>query len=249
MSSSWLRPFITDRKFRAARRWSNAELREVAQFFKGAVINVSAWRDEDKEGRLYRNYFPNADSYTISNWRGDARGWQGLEGEVFLDLTADMPEDLAGRFDVVLNHTTLEHIYEIRTAFRNLCLLSRDIVVVIVPFVQQMHGDFGDYWRPTPSTLARMFEENGLDVLRLTYTSQRRASVYLFAVGSRHPDRWPELRRPLSVTCRPLLLDGGEPKVGCRAIVNPLLFRLTQVPAAVRVRMTQLVRWRYGQKG
>src|SRR5687767_4129918 len=46
-----------DRKFRAARIWSNQELKTITPHCKGAVINVSAWKDEDKEGAHYKDYF------------------------------------------------------------------------------------------------------------------------------------------------------------------------------------------------
>ena len=44
---------VIERKHRLPRVWSNAELRRLAGLFDGDVVNVSAWRDEDKEGRRY----------------------------------------------------------------------------------------------------------------------------------------------------------------------------------------------------
>ena len=49
------------------REWSNAELRRVAPYFDGRIINVSGWRDEDKVGGHYRDYFTCATAYDISN--------------------------------------------------------------------------------------------------------------------------------------------------------------------------------------
>jgi hypothetical protein len=40
---------------RAARRWSNGEIARLGASVTGAVINVSAWKDEDKQGRHYRD--------------------------------------------------------------------------------------------------------------------------------------------------------------------------------------------------
>ena len=57
-----------DKKFRAARIWSNQELRKYAPWLGGAVVNVSAWKDKDKEGDSYQNYFVNAESYSITNY-------------------------------------------------------------------------------------------------------------------------------------------------------------------------------------
>ena len=47
-----------DNRF-TARPWSNKELRYVLQFLPDikSVINVSGWKDQDKEGRTYRSYF------------------------------------------------------------------------------------------------------------------------------------------------------------------------------------------------
>ena len=183
---------FVDRTHRLPRIWSNRELAKFAHLFAGDVVNVSGWKDEDKEGRRYRDYFSRAGSYTITNFKAEARGFQGMQHEIFLDLERDLPGDLAGRFDVVFNHTTLEHIYDVHTAFRNLCRLSKDVVMLVVPFLQPYHSDYGDYWRFSPLLVKRLLEDAGLDVLYLSYNSHRRSSVYVFAVASKHPDRWRE---------------------------------------------------------
>jgi len=214
---------FVDRKYRLPRIWSNRELDRFAGLFFGDVVNVSAWKDVDKEGRHYHDYFTNARSYSITNYRSDARGFQGVDGEIFLDLTAPLPADLSQRFDVVFNHTVLEHIYELHRAFQNLCSMSRDIVILVVPFLQQMHTKYGDYWRFTPLALERMFKQNGLSMMYCSFNSHRLASVYLFAIASRLENRWHD-KIPLSISHvdprRPM--DGLEPFVGCHAIPNPL---------------------------
>lgn len=183
--------FLSARWSRAARHWSNAELQKYAHLFGGDVVNVSGWRDEDKQGRHYRDYFPKATSYTITNYKAEARGLQGTPGEIFLDLEQPLAPDLEQRFDVVFNHTVLEHVYECRTAFANLCNLSRDLVIVTVPFLQPYHAPtYGDYWRFTPQAVQRMFADNGFSVLTCTFNEHLLASVYVFAIGTRHPARW-----------------------------------------------------------
>lgn len=179
-----------DRRFRAPRTWSNAELRKFGKLFTGDVVNVSAWADEDKEGGKYRDYFGAANSYSITNFKAEARGFQGEENEIFLDLTKELPPELVARYDVVFNHTTLEHIFEVDKAFENLCRLSKDIVIVVVPFLQEMHGYYGDYWRFTPLALKELFEKQGLSVLYLSFNTEPATSVYVFAVASRLPDSW-----------------------------------------------------------
>jgi hypothetical protein len=180
-----------DRRFRTPRIWSNDELKKFAYLFKGDIINVSGWTDEDKEGDYYSNYFINAISYTISNYDKEKKGMQGLENEIYLDLEKNLAEELVKRFDVVFNHTTLEHIYNTKKAFENLCTCSRDIVILVVPFMQQNHGrGYGDYWRFSPLAIKELFEKNKFKLIYLSANNHNNASVYLFAIGSINPERW-----------------------------------------------------------
>ena len=120
-----------DKKFRAPRVWSNKVLAELAYLFEGEVANISGWKDLDKEGKSYKDYFINSSSYCISNYLSEARGFQGnIENEFFLNLEDDLDKKLLNKFDVVFNHTVLEHIFNVHKAFENLCLLSKDIVIV-----------------------------------------------------------------------------------------------------------------------
>lgn len=185
-----LERFLVDRRFRAPRLWSNRVLRQVAPLFGGQVINVSAWNDADKQGDFYRNYFTGAESYTLSNYGGYRGSTDGAS--VLLDLEGELPLDLRGAFDVVYNHTTLEHVFNIFKAVENLCLLSRDVVIVVVPFIQEQHvaEDYSDYWRFTSNGIARLFEANGLSVVFLASTPGHRCAVYHLCIASRQPDRW-----------------------------------------------------------
>ncbi|WP_052812997.1 surface carbohydrate biosynthesis protein [Desulfonatronum thioautotrophicum] len=182
-----------DRKFRLARIWSNEELKKIAHHFAGKVVNVSAGDDVDKQGDTYRNYFFNAQSYHITNHApGSYRGFQGGPGEILLDLKGKIPDELAGAFDVVFNHTTLEHIFEVQTAFSNLCQLTADILIVVVPFCQVQHETSGyeDFWRFTPTCVRQMFKNNDLEVIYEVANNDPNAATYLLFVGSRHPEKW-----------------------------------------------------------
>lgn len=171
------------------RRWSNVELKRIAPLFTGSVCNVSAWEDQDKEGSRYRDYFTNASDYSVTNYKANMRGMSGLDGEIFLDLESELPPALINSQDVIFNHTTLEHVYEFRLAFANLCRMSREAVIVVVPFLQQVHvvptadNPYSDYWRFTPHAIERLFEENGFEVAYLSFNSHRNASVYIFCVA------------------------------------------------------------------
>lgn len=154
----------TDRRFRLPRIWSNQELYRVAHLFKGKVLNVSAGDDIDKQGRTYAQYFENAETYMISNfYPGLYRGFRGRDNEILLDLEEELSEEMYKQYDVVFCHTVLEHTLNVFTAFKNICYLSRDVVIIIVPFAQIQHDTDGyyDYWRFAPSLIRKLFIING----------------------------------------------------------------------------------------
>jgi hypothetical protein len=179
-----------DAFFGGARRWSNQELRRFAHLFQSPIVNVSAWADSDKEGGTYKSYFPSGTDYQITNFGTSQGEMQNRPDEFYLDLMAELPESLRGKFATVFNHTTLEHVWDFRTAFANLCALSNDAVIIIVPWLQPQHSDYGDYWRFSPQALVRLFEEQSMRVVHLDWNRGPRESVYVFAIASRDPERW-----------------------------------------------------------
>ena len=183
-----------ERQFRIARIWSNKEIKRFSPLFEGEIVNVSAWDDRDKQGGYYHDYFIKKSNYYLTNYRG-VRGYQGKENEYILDLTKELPEDLIKRFDVVFNHTTLEHIFDVKKAFENLCSLSRDVVMIVVPFSQVQHetSSFKDYWRFTPTCLCSLFEENGFETIYLSSNDDKNAAIYIFCIASCNPDNWKQL--------------------------------------------------------
>lgn len=173
------------------RFWSNDELRRISGFFKGDVINVSAGYDKDKEGGEYGEYFDNARSYSISNYKKDTN--RTTEIEINLDVPLNDVSDLGSRFDVVMTHTVLEHVYGIKTAVENLCFLSRDIVITVVPFVQSFHHQekvYSDYWRFTPFGMKKLFEESNFETIYMSWNNDPLGNIYIFHVASKNPDKW-----------------------------------------------------------
>lgn len=76
--------FFKDRKFKEPRVWSNQELKKFGFIFQGDIVNISGWKDMDKEGNRYKEYFKNAKSYQISNYNTQKNGFQGdMENEFF----------------------------------------------------------------------------------------------------------------------------------------------------------------------
>lgn len=174
------------------RIWSNKELEKFAALFHGDVINVSGWKDADKTGRKYKDYFAHCTTYTISNYYGE-KGLQHADNEIFVDLEKDIPEEYINRFDVVFNHTTLEHVFDIKKAIENLCLLSKDTIILITPFLQQVHdeGDsFGDFWRPTPKCIERMLRENGFTIIYQSGNDNEWSHVYIFTIATKNPEKY-----------------------------------------------------------
>ena len=182
-----------DRQFRIARLWSNREMKKIAPLFTGDIVNVSAWDDRDKEGGHYKDYFSKASGYYYTNYIG-IRGSQQQKNEYLVDLTKDLPENLVECFDVAFNHTTLEHVFDVRKAFRNFCNMTKDVAIVIVPFSQVQHEteSYKDYWRFTPSCMREMFRENGLEVIYEAESKCKKAAIYLLFVASRNPEKWRE---------------------------------------------------------
>ena len=223
-----------DRIHALPRIWSNAELRRFAHLFRGDIVNVSAWRDEDKEGGTYARYFRNAASYRKTNYLPEQRGHQGTADEIFLDLAAALPPDLDRGFDVVFNHTTLEHVFDFRKAFANLCRMSRDAVILVVPWMQQMHSQYGDYWRFSPLAIDRLFTEEGFRTAYLSFNRQPRTSVYVFAIATLHPDRWrDDFDFKVEFADPDAAYVTKEPFAGCNVIMPPVLRRLKRRVKAI----------------
>lgn len=174
---------------RAARIWSNKEIALVAAHVKGDVVNVSAWMDEDKEGGKYRDYFCDASSYETTNFEG----WRGagVKANHVLDLQSPAPEHLVERYDLVFNHTTLEHVFDIHQAFKTMASMTRDAMLIVVPFMQHLHGpEDGDFWRPSPYAMRRMHEQAGLTIIREAAGPKQAKIRYMTYFSSKRPQGW-----------------------------------------------------------
>jgi hypothetical protein len=194
---------VLDKTYLRPRNFSNAMLRAYAPAFSGKVINISGWRDEDGEGGRYQDYFPNATAYAVSNVGGQGKGFGTAAAagytEIELDLLQKLPVGLAGTYDVVFNHTTLEHIFDLQAAFKHICELSTDIVIIVVPVMQQIHHtkDFGDYWRPTTMAIAKLFLENGFEPLVIKCNEQPFAPIYCFAIATKNPEKYKDFAKSI----------------------------------------------------
>ena len=171
-----------------ARIWSNNELKKTAHFFSGKVINVSGGNDNDKQNNVYKNYFVNKSSYSISNYNKT-----GLKNEIILDLEKKIQDKLVKVFDVVFSHTVLEHVYDIDTAIKNLCKLSDDVIITVVPFLQTYHHEekfYFDYWRFSPLSLIKKFGQHGFKTVYINWNNDAFGNLYIFHIASCKPEKY-----------------------------------------------------------
>jgi hypothetical protein len=175
------------------RRWSNSELRRIAAIVEGDIINISGWKDGDKEGGVYRSYFTKARSYTISNYYGSREADDGATGSIFLDLSKPLPEELNSKYDLAFCHTIMEHIFDTSTAISNIACLTRDLIILVVPFMQDEHYTaelYGDYWRFTPLGLKLILENCKLSIVYMNSNDSPWYPIYICCVASKNPELW-----------------------------------------------------------
>lgn len=219
------------------RYWSNNELAKFAHLFKGKVVNVSAWKDQDKQGKRYKDYFTNATEYFITNYKSGMRGISNLENEIFLNLAEKLPDELKFAFDVVFNHTTLEHIYNFHSALDTLVEMTKDIIILVVPFIQQVHVipeingkynvEYGDFWRFTPQAIERLLLNRGMKIAFLSFNTNKRASVYIFCIATKNPEQWENIF-PMAYSHydNKAIKKVKQPWAGCNAFRMPFLIEV-----------------------
>lgn len=175
----------------SARPWSNQQLRRMSNLVLGDVVNVSAWQDSDKQGSKYQHYFKNCKSYAITNYKGSrADGLYDISNIKTLEYDLSCKASFEHTFDCVLNHTTLEHIFDIDTALDNLVNLTRDLLVLIVPYYQafhQEHGSYGDYLRFSPLYLYQAMKARSITPMVITTNTNPVFPNYVFCIASKNP--------------------------------------------------------------
>lgn len=136
----------------------NTLLKEVSQTLKPeTVLNAGAQGDsQDKQGKRYRDYFPNARFYSV-----DQRPSTEDPNHFAMDL--HRLSEISLTFDLVLCLNVLEHV---RNPFIVAQQLTRVLkpsgyLFVTVPFIYPAHPaldkGFDDYWRFTGAGLKELF--------------------------------------------------------------------------------------------
>ena len=176
------------------RKWSNDELKKLAPYFTGRIINISGGKDLDKENEKYNHYFVNSDSFTVANYPTQYPD-KCQANDLFLDLSVPLEDGspFLAAYDVVFTHTVLEHIYELNTAVSNLCKISKDIVITVIPFIQAFHQNeeyYHDYWRISPYSIYNLFKDNGFDTVYCKWNNDPIGNIYLFHIASKKKENW-----------------------------------------------------------
>ena len=88
----------------------------------------------------------------------------------------------------------LEHVFSIFTAFSNLCELSKDVVIIAVPFAQVQHAinkTYDDYLEIYATCNSpTFFAINDFEVVYEAESPDKNSTIYSFFVASRHPEKW-----------------------------------------------------------
>ena len=175
------------------RSWSNSRLRFIAESlprFENA-LNVSGNLDSDKEGHLYQYYFK-TEKYNISSYSND-KSYSNPQNQIIIDLDEDkskIAKEHFQKYDLVFNHTVLEHVKNPFQAFSNLeyLLAPNGILISVVPFIYKFHysnEDFGDFWRYTPHTIDLLHKHSNLFINLLEVGPLKGHEKYLISVASR----------------------------------------------------------------
>lgn len=134
--------------------------RALVEFTKGlgarTVLNAGATpKHHDQTGRLYSDYFPEAEFWTTDKAPFEAAN------HVQTDITE--PGGFDRQFDLVLVMSVLEHVerpWKAADVITDLIAPGGHLFVVL-PFFYPLHAgkDYGDYWRWTPEANAILFSD------------------------------------------------------------------------------------------
>ena len=137
------------------RKESNKWLRKNCRDIQGRVLSIGSGRDYDREGGYYRDYFPNALSYTTSE----------VSEEFKCDLTLDvrsMPEIGDESYECIFCSGVLEHVDDYHAGLDELTriLNTGGILLLGLPFRQAIHMSPQDFWRFTEYGIKHLLMES-----------------------------------------------------------------------------------------
>lgn len=140
----------------AARIESNRWLAAHTADITGTVLSIGSMDDKDGEGRLYRQYFGSAASYTTS----EHIPYPGC------DLVIDvrhMPQIADATYDCVFCSGVLEHVDDYEAGMREIARILKPggTLLLGLPFRQALHLAPTDYWRFTEFGIRVLLDRHG----------------------------------------------------------------------------------------
>jgi SAM-dependent methyltransferase len=102
----------------------------------------------------------------------------GVNVDHVFDLTHEPPVELAGKYDLIISSSTLEHVtapWKAATCLENL-LKSQGFLYISVPWIWRYHAYPNDYWRFNRHTLDFLFE--GSDVKCQAWSTSPDCNLY-----------------------------------------------------------------------
>jgi len=145
--------------------------------------NIKKWHSiKSEEGIIDTNDFFNkigceADYFDFAKVRGD---------EIVADLNYSISEMYHGQYDCVIDTGTLEHCFNVGTAFINMCKLAKSdggVILTAAPLNKMNHG----FWNFSPCLYADFIEQNNFTLLFLGafYAENGEIKEVLISKGSR----------------------------------------------------------------
>jgi len=135
----------------------NIILREEISKIEGVKTVLDAGGSQsqnDNQGKLYKDYFPFVEYYTLDSNRGES-------GDNHFNMNLHDLSSLNRKFDLVLCTSVLEHVKNPFIVAQQLENVSNKYIFVVVPFMFPFHaksnGIVKDYWRFTDSGLRELF--------------------------------------------------------------------------------------------
>lgn len=138
-----------------SRTESNRWLRRQCKDIQGDVLSIGSGNDSDREGKLYRDYFSQASSYTTSE----------VSEEFNSDLVVDvrsMPEIEDEVYDCIFCSGVLEHVDDFHAGLNEITrILKTDGILLLgTPFRQAIHLSPQDFWRFTEHGVRFLLKES-----------------------------------------------------------------------------------------
>ncbi|NJN67995.1 MAG: class I SAM-dependent methyltransferase [Chloroflexaceae bacterium] len=169
------------RRVSRERRESNRWLAQHTPAISGRVLSIGSGDDYDREGKRYRDYFPNCSAYITS--------------EVTMGFGTSMLADIRcmpfakGSIDCIFCSGVLEHVDDWQSGLREMTYLLKQggILLLGLPFRQPIHMAPYDYWRFTEYGIRYMLQQDYdiLDLANINVNQQNFPATYWVKASKR----------------------------------------------------------------